>query len=350
MIELGIGMGYPLLMIALRAYPLPHERHARLSTHIPAEYIVQGHRFDIFGDIGCYPTTYNTPPAFFLVHCQPLLVGTISGCYCILNIRHLIRRHLELKDLFSGYQSLNPSRYLRLLILAGTDVVLTIPLSAWVTAVSVRNGIYPWISWEDTHFGFSRVDQIPAYYWRRNPEAAASLEFTRWSPVLCALVFFAFFGVADEARVHYRSAISKVVSGVGSFTSTITGSPRKGDGMRFGSSRHQNASKRSARLNGMVHILRPIHARRADPHSTLDELKSTLTDSELEGGKSVALGQETLIGSLDHDHESKVIVTSTPSTPSRGDDAAVPQSPPPPFSSLPQGFYVPGDKTSSSAV
>jgi hypothetical protein len=53
-------------------------------THPPyqTEYIVQGHRFNIFEEIGCYPMTYNTPPAYPLVFAWPLAIGIVSATYC----------------------------------------------------------------------------------------------------------------------------------------------------------------------------------------------------------------------------------------------------------------------------
>ena len=45
------------------------------------DYIVEGHRFDILEDIGCYPTVYNTPVGFFFVFVWPIVIGLISGVY-----------------------------------------------------------------------------------------------------------------------------------------------------------------------------------------------------------------------------------------------------------------------------
>lgn len=47
-----------------------------------AEYVVEGHRFDIFEDIGCYPATYITPLAFLFLLCWPLAIGVVSAIYC----------------------------------------------------------------------------------------------------------------------------------------------------------------------------------------------------------------------------------------------------------------------------
>ena len=51
-------------------------------AHDSTEVIVQGHRFNIFEELGCFPMTYNTPPAYPLVFCWPVVIGVISACYC----------------------------------------------------------------------------------------------------------------------------------------------------------------------------------------------------------------------------------------------------------------------------
>jgi hypothetical protein len=53
-----------------------------LNDPDPAEYVVSGHRFNIFEDIGCFPATYNTTLAYPLVYAWPLVIGLISAVYC----------------------------------------------------------------------------------------------------------------------------------------------------------------------------------------------------------------------------------------------------------------------------
>lgn len=45
------------------------------------DYVVQGHRFDVLGQIGCYPVVYNSIPAYFLYFMWPLVFGVISFVY-----------------------------------------------------------------------------------------------------------------------------------------------------------------------------------------------------------------------------------------------------------------------------
>lgn len=107
--------------------------------------------------------------------------------------------------------------------LAGIEVLCTVPFASYALYLNVNAGIAPWISWDNVHWGFSRVDQFPALVWRSDPILSSSLEITRWAVVLCAFIFFAFFGFADEARKNYRGALDSVAKRMG-YTRTGTSS------------------------------------------------------------------------------------------------------------------------------
>ena len=98
------------------------------------------------------------------------------------------------------------SRYMRLVMLALIDIMCTAPLAIFSIYISNKGvGLAPWISWSDTHYNFSRVSLVPAIIWRSDPSFRMSVELTRWLPVVCALVFFALFGFASEARKFYKN-------------------------------------------------------------------------------------------------------------------------------------------------
>ncbi|KAF8055249.1 pheromone B alpha 1 receptor [Lyophyllum atratum] len=220
MVDLAIGLGLPILEMIL-------------------QYIPQGHRFNIFGDVGCFPFTYNTPVGIALVSVPPVLIGCVSAVYSILSIRAFARSRAQFKELLSGQSNLSTNRYLRLMMLAGIETALTIPLGILAIVENCTVGyVSPWKGWADTHWGFSRVDQIPSILWRSNPELERSLEMTRFFIIICALVFFGFFGFAEEARKNYRSAVQSVAKVVGVSTGSSsfgifssTGSKSKGTNM-----------------------------------------------------------------------------------------------------------------------
>lgn len=186
LIDIMIGVGIPV-------------------TEMVLQYIVQGHRYDIFEDIGCYPFTYITPPAFVLVLVWPLVIGLISAVYCVLTLKAFLKRRAQFSKLLSTHSSLTMNRYFRLMALASADLLCTVPYSAYGIFLNLTNApISSWKGWADTHFDFSKVDQVPAAVWHTHHNVAVALELSRWVLPVCAIIFFGFFGFADEARKNYR--------------------------------------------------------------------------------------------------------------------------------------------------
>ncbi|KAI1790857.1 GPCR fungal pheromone mating factor, partial [Ganoderma leucocontextum] len=185
LIDICVGVGIPLLQIVF-------------------QYIVSGHRFDIYEGIGCYVYTYNTPLAYPFSYLWPLVISLVSGTYCVLTLINFIRRRAQFNTYLTSNTSLTPNRYFRLMAIASFEILFTIPISAYGLYLNLAAGpMNPWISWEDTHFNYSKVDQFPAVLWRMDKNAVISFELSRWLAPFCAFVFFAFFGFAQEARFHY---------------------------------------------------------------------------------------------------------------------------------------------------
>ncbi|KAJ7469378.1 pheromone receptor Rcb3 B45 [Mycena galericulata] len=197
-VDLAIGLGIPFIQM-------------------PLQFIVQGHRYDIIENVGCYPTTYNVVPAYPLSYLWPNVIGLISATYCILTLRAFLHRRAQFAQFLSASApSLTPTRYFRLMALASLELLLNIPLSTYGLYLSAsRSAIQPWISWANTHADFSFVGQVPAVLWRADKHTQATVELSRWAGVLCAFAFFAFFGFAAEARKHYALAFWALATRVG---------------------------------------------------------------------------------------------------------------------------------------
>ncbi|KAK7435130.1 a-factor receptor [Stygiomarasmius scandens] len=197
MVDLAIGLGIPILEMIL-------------------QYIPQGHRFNIFQEVGCYPFTYNTWVAYLLVSSWPAAIGLVSMYYCVRSIIAFNKRRAQFKQLLSRNSNLNANRYWRLMCLAGTEVLLTVPLGAYAMYLDATAGVIsPWISFADTHWGFSRIDSFPSILWRASPKSEISIELSRWAPIMCAFIFFVYFGFADEARKNYKAMYGSVAKKLG---------------------------------------------------------------------------------------------------------------------------------------
>ncbi|KAJ7088300.1 pheromone A receptor-domain-containing protein, partial [Mycena epipterygia] len=100
--------------------------------------------------------------------------------------------------------------------LAMTAMFFTTPLAIFVVYLNATaTEIGPWRSWADTHFLYSRVEQVPSIIWRSDHLTVVSFELTRWAAPFCALIFFAYFGFAQEARRNYRTAYEALARRVG---------------------------------------------------------------------------------------------------------------------------------------
>ncbi|KAG5650197.1 hypothetical protein H0H81_000357, partial [Sphagnurus paluster] len=233
MVGTSLALPAASLCINRRLYHIATIRKVTTTFADGADYIVQGHRFDIFEDMGCMPFTYNTPLAYVLVQAPILAVGLTSATYagtCApsqsehkaertalpgLSIVAFKRRTVELRALMTTASTLNPHRYMRLMFLAGVEIAISVPTTMLSITAAAQGDVEPWISWENVHEGFSRVDQIPGVVWRSSQVATFGVEETRWGIVGCGLVFFMFFGFAQEARNHYGRVFRAVARRLG---------------------------------------------------------------------------------------------------------------------------------------
>ena len=138
-----------------------------------------------------------------------------------MTIYQFYKRERQFNEIMSGHRGLNRNRYIRLVVLCSCEMLGTVPLSSLVLARNLKYGFTPWVSWTDVHSYYSHIFQYPSISWKHDPGFVGGLEFFRWSLVLCAFVFFAFFGFADEARQNYRRMYRSLATRVGS--STLSG-------------------------------------------------------------------------------------------------------------------------------
>ncbi|KAI9057590.1 fungal pheromone receptor [Trametes sanguinea] len=195
--DLAIGLGIPVVAIAVY-------------------WFYQGHRFDILEGIGCIEEYPNSFLAYLLYVAWPIPIGLVSATYCTLTLRAFFKRRRDFSTLVASNNNLTFNRYFRLMGLAAIEVLFTIPLTTYNIVQNLTTlPIYPFIGYADLHYWFSRVDQKSAVSWRADPGTVARMAFKQWTVIGCALLFFLFFGLAEEARKHYRLALSSVAKRVG---------------------------------------------------------------------------------------------------------------------------------------
>ena len=185
-----------------------------------ADYIVQGHRFNIYEDFGCAYSVYYSWPAYFILYLPPIFLGLFSATYAISTIIAFYRNGSQFNAILSANSGdITNNRFIRLMCLASIEVLFNIPVALYSISLQAQFPLLPYTSWDDVHFDFSRVEETPSVLWRSNYSNEISVELARWSIVFCAFFFFFFFGFADEARKNYRYAFQSVAKRVGLSTS-----------------------------------------------------------------------------------------------------------------------------------
>jgi hypothetical protein len=148
----------------------------------------------------------------------PVLPVTVTNIYTF------YKRECQFRQLMSSTIGLSHGRYIRLMAISAVEILGTIPLGTFYIVHSSKLGVTPWRGWAYTHKHYSEVIQVPAIVWKNNHNSVLALEMYRWSLVLCAFLFFALFGFANEARQNYRRLYTSIASCIGCSTSTLLGS------------------------------------------------------------------------------------------------------------------------------
>ncbi len=74
-------MLFPIIVVALCEFAFMVVLRTSWLMRCPA-YVVQGHRYNILQELGCFPALYNTLLTYFLVNWWPLVLGFIASVYC----------------------------------------------------------------------------------------------------------------------------------------------------------------------------------------------------------------------------------------------------------------------------
>jgi len=170
-------------------------------------YIVQGHRFDIIENLGCFPAIYISWPSLIILGLSAFVPSVLALLFCILALTRLLKRQINLNAvLFRPNPTLTASRYVRLM-------VMTFALGSWsaiLVSVGAANeyasGLSPYTSWADVHLGFGFIGQATtAALYKDDPGNLRSI-YIEWSAVsVSSLAFFLFFGIGVDAAREYRA-------------------------------------------------------------------------------------------------------------------------------------------------
>ena len=191
----------------------------------------------------CFGLLLRTSPS---THADPLCLA--------LAVRAFLKKRKRFEELTNSNSTVVRNSYWRLMVMCTGDFCFTIPLATLAIVQNAKEHVRPWVSWASIHENYFRIDQIPRTVLDAGcADHCYGLEVTRWGAVLCAFVFFAYFGFAEEAKKNYRSlstAIAKLLGNVVPVGSVLIPNPRVDDFfLRFASpapTSQQTGSKRDS--------------------------------------------------------------------------------------------------------
>lgn len=134
------------------------------------------------------------------------MVKLISDFEKVATIAHFWQHRKEVKILLSAseHRNLTSYRYFRLMVFASVDVLFLLPFNIVLLFISTTVPFLPWNGLADLHFGFSFVRPVPAFEWQFSQISINQTLLPPGTAIGSCFVFFIFFGLAKEARVHYR--------------------------------------------------------------------------------------------------------------------------------------------------
>jgi pheromone a factor receptor len=109
------------------------------------------------------------------------------------------------------------NHYMRLFVLSGIDILITIPFNVWYFATWFPVAI-PWPGWKSIHSGWSHIPLVTLADLTSNPSAFYQFEMSRWIWVAYGFIFFGLLGVSPGARMHYASAWQYLLCWRGGFS------------------------------------------------------------------------------------------------------------------------------------
>ncbi|OCB90638.1 fungal pheromone GPCR [Sanghuangporus baumii] len=182
----------------------------RTPNSSDGHYVIQARRYNILEEFGCLPSVVNAWPAFLLMYSWPLIIGSISCTFCARIVRIYLqrRRNISKTDVAASF-----GRYYRALALGCVDAVFTVPISAFLF---VQNGILRGsiesYNWTDAHRDFSRIGTSSSEEWSMEGRwRRFGPRWNAWASPVCAVIFFCFFGLTNEAREGYKGVFVAIL-------------------------------------------------------------------------------------------------------------------------------------------
>ncbi|KZV71825.1 STE3-domain-containing protein [Peniophora sp. CONT] len=205
LIEWTLGLGVPVIVAG------------------PLYYVVQDSRFKVFQGFGCMISPAFSACTLMLLQSWSTIPPLVSiAFYYPRVVRILYRQSKDVNNFLRSNDSVSRTNYIRILLLASIDVVLTLPVGVAYIALNILVALEPsnsmpfYPGWYHIHSVWSPKTMTYAELGARGTSSVVLQYFQHWTSPVLAFAIFGLFGVTAEARSSYRRVFCTVAGWFGS--------------------------------------------------------------------------------------------------------------------------------------
>ncbi|VDB95844.1 unnamed protein product [Peniophora sp. CBMAI 1063] len=189
----------------------------------PIYYLNQYARFEVDERLGCTDATSFSVVELLTMESWTILPPLVSIIFYYPKVVRVFYRQVRdhSSTLYSHYSASERTNYMRILLLASVDILLTLPFGIVNITLNLVAALSPpaffplYLGWSLLH---SDWDPVVYTYTDQQIIGSAKLAqyyFTSWTSPVLAFAIFGLLGLTREARASYRSVISAVCGRLG---------------------------------------------------------------------------------------------------------------------------------------
>ncbi|TCD59880.1 a-factor receptor [Steccherinum ochraceum] len=224
------------------ALPLPRDRRTKLQAtflelliglgppiaEVAVLYLLQIQRYIVYQGIGCFYAVSVTWLFVVLSSIWPIIIGSISCCYCLKSLRMMLQRRKQLRELQTVNPDLDFDRHFRLALMVLAQLAGVLPLSIFFLIYIIPNAMEPYQGFAAQHAAYDQVSLYALDDWLGFSVVRTVFETTFWMFIGSSFGFFFIFSFSEGARAGYvslchlrsRKTAARLETGGGGSTAT----------------------------------------------------------------------------------------------------------------------------------
>ncbi|KZV69113.1 fungal pheromone STE3G-protein-coupled receptor [Peniophora sp. CONT] len=188
----------------------------------PIYYVNQGSRFLVYESSGCRTAVDPSILDIMMVQSWSIVPPLVSIVFYYPKVaRTYYRQRRDIDSFLRSNSSVSHTNYLRILVLASIDILLTLPIGVITITLNVVEAVvtneFPFYSgWTYLHTGWEPEQISYEIQVQGSASKVVQTYFIQWTSPVLAFVVFGLFGITFEARASYWRAASSAPSAGGS--------------------------------------------------------------------------------------------------------------------------------------